>query len=150
MRPASVLLLLTSSRNCSILRIKSGWVRRNCFLLSSLPVSSRVPSARMIRAEHSMRSELACTPQFIPEPLLHTMPPIMALFTDAGSGGSTRPNGFKMLFTRPPRSPGCMVMVLRSALTWYFSQLLPATIRTESLRLWPESDVPAARNVKGI
>ena len=46
---------------------------------------------RMMRALMSMRSLLACTPQFMPEALFTTMPPTMAEPMEAGSGGNTRP-----------------------------------------------------------
>ena len=54
-------------------------------------MSSSVPSASTMRAESSMRSLLACVPQFMPEALFITMPPTMALATEAGSGEKRRP-----------------------------------------------------------
>ena len=149
MRSANFLLARTRSRSSSMRRIISGWVRRNSALLASSPVSTIVPSGRMIRALIIIRSLLACTPQFMPEALLQTMPPTIALPMEAGSGGKTRPYGFSTRFTCAPTMPGCRRMLSRSSLISYFSQCLPATMRTESLTLCPESDVPAARKVKG-
>ena len=45
--------------------------------------------------------------------------------------------------------PGCMVMVEASGDILYFSQFLPATIKTESVIACPERLVPAALKVTG-
>ena len=74
-----------------MLRMKSGLVFRNALRLASSPVSSTVPSARIILTEFIILSLLAWVPQFIPDALFITMPPTMALFTEAGSGPSLRP-----------------------------------------------------------
>ena len=102
-----------------------------------------------MRALISIRSLFACTPQFMPDALLQTIPPTIALPIEAGSGGKTRPYGLSTRLTWEPTIPGCKRMLLRSSLSLYFSQCLPATISTESLTLCPDSDVPAARKVKG-
>ena len=151
MRALSSSSALTRSRRSSIFLINSGCDLRNSSLLFSSPVSTIVPSVRMIRALTIMRSLLACTPQFMPDALLHTMPPTIALPMLAGSGGNTRPKGFRISFTRAPTMPGCNLMLRTSPLSSkvYCSQCLPATMSTESLTLCPESDVPAARKVNG-
>ena len=69
----------------------SRWVTSNEARLTGSPVSSTVPSARTMRAESNILSLLACVPQFMPEALFITMPPTMALLTDAGSGANLRP-----------------------------------------------------------
>lgn len=59
--------------------------------LTGQPVSNTVPSANTMRTDRSTLSLLACVPQFIPEALFMTMPPTIALFTEAGSGANLRP-----------------------------------------------------------
>ena len=149
MRSASSLSARTRSRKSSICLINSGCDWRKASLLFSSPVSTTVPSVSTSRALTIMRSLLACTPQFMPEALLQTIPPTIALPMEAGSGGNTRPKGFSISFTRAPTMPGCRRMVSCPAPISYFSQCLPATMSTDSLMLCPESDVPAARKVKG-
>ena len=148
MRSARSLSARTRSRKALIRARNSGWVRSNSSRLPTSSVSSTVPSARMIRAEMSMRSLLAWTPQFMPEALLTTIPPTIADPIDAGSGGNTRPWGRKISLTRAPTTPGCSVMTSSSDRV-YFSQCLPATRSTLSVHDCPERDVPAARNVTG-
>ena len=149
MREASSSSARTLSRKSSIFLIKSGWLWRKASRLSSEPVSRMVPSVRMIRAETIMRSLLACTPQFMPDALLITIPPTIAEPIEAGSGGNTRPYGFKISLTLAPTIPGWSLIVSWFSPISYFSQCLPATMSTESVQLCPESEVPAARKVKG-
>ncbi len=89
------------------------------------------------------------------------MPPIMHDSIDAGSGpilycveqlcfflydASRR-------FTSPPISPGSTVIDRPSSAILYRRHALPlceSFMRTESVIAWPESEVPAARNVTGV
>ena len=91
MRSHSFPLARTLSRSCSMRFMKSGLAFMNSLRLVSSPVSSTVPSASIILAEFSILSLLACVPQFMPDALFITMPPTMALFTEAGSAPSLRP-----------------------------------------------------------
>ena len=75
------------------------------------------------------------------------IPPIIAEPIEAGSGDIFRPCFARMSFTRCPTIPGWRSMALRSSDSVYSSQFFPATIRIESLIDWPDSEVPAARNV---
>ena len=137
----------TRSRNSSIFATNCGCEARNASRLASSPVSSTVPSVSTMRILSSIRSLLACVPQFIPEALFMTMPPTIADFFDAGSGENILPYGARIWLTRSPTIPGSSVIVDASADTSYFSQFLPATISTESVMACPERLVPAARNV---
>ena len=139
----------TSSRRVQIRRMKSRCVTSNAARLTLSPVSSSVPSGRMIRAERRTLSLLAWVPQFMPEALFMTIPPTMALLTEAGSGANFRPKGANSSFTRCPIIPGCRVISLWSGDILYFSQCLPATMSMESLMACPDRLVPAARKVTG-
>ena len=44
-----------------------------------------------VRMRPCKLEKLACVPQFMPEALFMTIPPTMALFTEAGSGANLRP-----------------------------------------------------------
>ena len=90
-RSVNAWLARISSRNSPMRRRKSGWVASKDARLIGSPVSSIVPSARIIRADTMTLSLLAWVPQFMPEALFITIPPTMALFTLAGSGANFRP-----------------------------------------------------------
>ena len=133
MRSVSFSLALTSSRNWQIRLMNSGCVASKEARLTGSLVSNIVPSAKTMRAESMTLSLLACVPQFMPDALFMTIPPTIALLTDAGSGANLRPKGANMSFTLWPIIPGCNVICLWSLLMEYFSQFFPATIKIELL-----------------
>ena len=139
----------TRSRSASTARRNSPWLREKSRRLASSPVSSSVPSASTSRAESSIRSLLACVPQFMPEALFITMPPAIALRIEAGSGGKRYPKGFSTSLIRAPTTPGWSRTARPPSSTSQRSQCLPATTSTESLTACPERLVPAARKVRG-
>ena len=101
------------------------------------------------------------TPQHIPDELLATMPPIMHESIEAGSGPILYCVGilFRLAypassrFTSPPISAGSSSTRLPPSRILCFRHAVPLWlifISTESVMAWPESDVPAARNVTGV
>jgi len=128
---------------------------------SASDVSSTVASAKTTRRSFSVWYVFCATPQHMPDELLFTMPPIMHESIDAGSG-PRRYVVSQLLrfayapsrrFTSPPIRPGSTVTTLPSSPIACRRQFLPVWLsfsRIESVTAWPESDVPAARNVTGV
>ena len=84
----------------------------------------------------------------MPDELLATMPPIIAASIDAGSGPMRRPCGASSRFRWPPTTPGCVRTRAPSSSTLALRKNGPISTSTSSETAWPESDVPAARNVR--
>ena len=75
------------------------------------------------------------------------MPPIIAAPIEAGSGPILRANGARRRLASAPMTPGCSEMRRPSSEIVDPCQRSPSTMSTLSVMAWPESDVPAARNV---
>ena len=97
----------------------------------------------------------------MPEELLATMPPIMQLSMEAGSGPILYCVSHLCFFlyaassrlTSPPISPGSSVIVCPPSSILYRRHAVPlceSFSSTLSVMAWPESEVPAARKVTGV
>ncbi len=85
----------------------------------------------------------------MPLELLLRIPPIMHVFTEAGSGPILAPKARSASFTRPPITPGWTRTRLPPSSTASLRQCRPTSTRIPSVTAWPERLVPAARNVMG-
>ncbi len=85
----------------------------------------------------------------MPLELLARMPPIMAAWSDAGSGPILARQAFSRALTAPPTTPGPTRTFRPPSRTSTFRQSRDKSTRSPSVTACPDRLVPAARNVTG-
>ena len=130
-------------------RAIAGSAAANACSASGADVSISVPDARTKRSDSSVRYAFCSVPQHIPDELFATMPPIMQAPIDAGSGPSFAPWRARWALTIPPTTPGPTRTRVPPSKTSSVRQCFDTSTMTPDPTAWPDSDVPAARNVSG-
>ena len=139
------------TRACSSCRPvhSAGSFARSCPSASAAAVSIVVPDGSTKVSDCSVWYAFCATPQHIPLELLETMPPIVQVLIEAGSGPIFALYGFRTALTIAPIAPGCARTRRPLSSTRTPRQWRAVSTSRPSVIAWPDRLEPAARNVIG-